>query len=368
MLSPEFLVPHRGGTGFRSTFATETLTGPFQLSRKRLVASGTATLPPVPARALLTRTSGMIRYFHPARATRAEGSEEGRRSIPAESGRISCLVLGRPKRRLSPRIQGRSLALSMRTVQHKRANMTLRIALETQDPGIRAVLEEIQTKYNTTQERVDGAMSENAWCLATSEAIALLKQLTSKYPYSVVLSREDTYPGFWNSSRASEFLEHLKDPSNIRICQTRVKVFSSDFDTNKPLLGEEATLSREQEQIHGTRGGFYYVESKHLDHPEFEHLRKARFGLTVFQNCRWPEVDPCFVAVAFPALTLYNIANAWQNPLDMLVEAGSYDPSSDMQMVVIFNEKLVHEIAVELTQLIQRYSARWSVRSSPQSQ
>ena len=94
-------------------------------------------------------------------------------------------------------------------------------------------------------------------------------------------------------------------------------------------------------------------------------MLQARYGLTVFLNR--PDVDlndsPAFVAIPFPALTLQNLAQGCKNPLQLIDNAGAFDPSAGMQLVVIFNRDLVDKIYHELLTLLQ-LSEQWGMTAT----
>ena len=103
---------------------------------------------------------------------------------------------------------------------------------QTRLPEVQAVLEHLHTEYVKAEAQFRAVSDGCGWYLCVPEAVTQLKQLMNTHPRSVVLSREDVVPGFWDNSRAPEFLAHLK--SHPLIAQKRVRVFVGDSDDILP--------------------------------------------------------------------------------------------------------------------------------------
>lgn len=208
-------------------------------------------------------------------------------------------------------------------------------------------------RHNDLRARSRSGMNKSGWFLADGDPIEVLKRLTLRHQYSVVVSREDAAPNFFTHVRSSEYITHLQE--NPTIVQTRFKIY--DANRQEPLRDKELEVHNRFKNLHRLHGKFYTVPGNVILEPNFDLLRQALYGLTIFLDKEFsPSAIPQFLAIPTPPLTFNDLGVHHSNPLDLLDSSVEYSPSGPMQMMLIYETALVRQVFQQVVALLRNES------------
>jgi hypothetical protein len=204
-----------------------------------------------------------------------------------------------------------------------------------------------QRLSNVMRTNITAAMNRDGWLVADAEPITLHKDLTLACSNSIALSREDIVPNFWSDGRSERYLTHLGE--NPRIVQTRIRIVRApDLDPHG--------YQKRFKAIAAASGGEYFVvdsdKAKPIRSGDSLTIEKLRYGATIFFAGSRTQSEPQFVALPAAPLTLYDLNQYRNDPLELLGLNGDHNPSGKMQTILIFNPATVRAIAKLATALI----------------